>query len=395
MDYFWLSAFTLAAALAALAIVLPGVLPGRRLAGLPDTLPANPPKLSVIFSALNEAQTLEPALRSLLALEYPALEIIAIDDRSTDETGAILDRIARTDPRLRVLHIDRLPAGWLGKNHALQKGGEMATGDYLLFTDADVHFERRALRQAVGWCERERVDHLAVIGEFAARGSLLASQVANAFVPLFIEHPVWLVRRWRRVYLGVGMFNLVRAAAYRRAGGHASIPMEVLDDLMLGKLMQARGFRQDGMLGTGSVRVDWYPDFGALAHGLEKNGFAIMDYNLARVTVATALFIVGRYWPVAGLFVTTGAAWAMNVTAVVAMVLVDIIILRSMRLTLHALWWWPVSALLTISVLWRSVFMTLRRGGVAWRGTLYPLAELRRAHARPLWVDEPQPREQA
>src|SRR5436190_19238136 len=131
-----MAAFSLAVLAAWLAISATLVLGWRRLrslAALAHALPAPPPRLTVILTALNEERGIEAALRSLLGSDYPGLEIIAIDDRSTDSTGAILDRLAAGHPQLRVLHVRSLPHGWLGKNHALWQGTLDARGDYFLF----------------------------------------------------------------------------------------------------------------------------------------------------------------------------------------------------------------------------------------------------------------------
>src|SRR2546423_821839 len=141
-----------------------------RLADLsPDGAGLMPP-LSVVVPALNEEATVEAAMRTLLALDYPDLEIIGVDDRSTDETGAILDRLAAEDARLRVTHVRELPPGWLGKNHALHVGSAVARGEWILFTDADVHFERDALRRAVRYAVYRRLDHLVVVPQVLLAG---------------------------------------------------------------------------------------------------------------------------------------------------------------------------------------------------------------------------------
>ena len=218
MNGFWLSAGVLLPTVISLVMLHRGLAKVGWLARQPDELPAEPPSVSIVVSALNEAHTIEPALQSLLALDYPWLEVVAINDRSSDATGAILDRLQQTDARLKVLHIEALPAGWLGKNHALQRGAEIATGEYVLFTDADVHFEARALRQAVGYCVRHGLDHLVVLAEFTVRSNLLAALLSSVYWFFFIKHPPWRVRQSPRVHIGMGAFNLVRTAPYRQAG---------------------------------------------------------------------------------------------------------------------------------------------------------------------------------
>ena len=131
------------------------------------------PSVSVIVAARNEAVSLAPALGSILASDYPRLEVVAVDDRSSDGTGAILDALAQRDPRLRVLRLTELPSGWLGKNRALQRGAEVAGGDWLLFTDADVRFAPAAIRSAVCFAERAGMDHVTALPAMVATGPAL------------------------------------------------------------------------------------------------------------------------------------------------------------------------------------------------------------------------------
>ncbi len=122
---------------------LRAALHARKLASLSalqlDT-PAQWPTVSVLVPAKNEEDTLFAAMQSLLQVDYPALEIILINDRSTDRTGEIIERLALLDSRVRQIHIDHLPDGWLGKVHALHQGIDVSSGEWLLFTDADIHF---------------------------------------------------------------------------------------------------------------------------------------------------------------------------------------------------------------------------------------------------------------
>ena len=146
------------------------------------------PTVSVVIPARNEERNLKQALESVLALDYPDLEIIVVNDRSTDRTGAILEKLAKQDPRLTVLPIERLPSGWLGKPHALHRGAQQAQGEFILFPDADIVFQPFALKKAMAYVQANRFDHVTVIpGRKHARGV-----PENAFRHLWI-FPVYVL----------------------------------------------------------------------------------------------------------------------------------------------------------------------------------------------------------
>lgn len=377
---FWVSFFVLLVSLAGAVQLAAGIRKVKNLRDIPVALPEPPPKVSIVVSALNEGDTIEPAMRSLLALDYPDLEIIAIDDRSTDATGEVLDRIAREHPALRVLHIRELPEGWLGKNHALQRGAEMASGAYILFTDADVVFEASAISRAVSYCEREGLDHLTVPPHFIVDDEhLLAMMLINGTILFYAAYPPWRLRTSPTKYMGVGAFNMVRAASYRQVGGHVPLALEVVDDLMLGKLMKSRGLRQDALFGFRAVSIRWYRNTAEMIRGLEKNSLAALDYRPGALLVITAAMLLLHLWPWVGLFVAQGATWWCCVGALAFQLLARLDILRPTGWSWKCLLWWPVAPLVSLVALWRAVTLTLRRGGVIWRGTHYPLDALRSA----------------
>ncbi|HVG46286.1 MAG TPA: glycosyltransferase, partial [Longimicrobium sp.] len=157
---FWLALATAALCVGTFAWLLLAAREIPRLGDVPPLGDAEMPAISIVVAARNEARGIEGAMRSLLAQDAPRLEVVVVDDRSDDATGAILDRFARDEPRLRVVHVTELPAGWLGKNHALWLGAGSATGELLLFTDADVVIEPLALRRAVGAMVAGGLDHL-------------------------------------------------------------------------------------------------------------------------------------------------------------------------------------------------------------------------------------------
>jgi glycosyltransferase involved in cell wall biosynthesis len=335
-------------------------------------------KVSVIIAARNEERKIEPALQSVLTQSYPSLEFIVVDDRSSDSTGKVLDAIAAKDPRLRVVHISELPKGWLGKNHAQHTGAGQASGEWLLFTDADVVFEPTTISRAIALAQREKLDHLAVAPEPRMPGMLL-SMFGGAFTLFF----GFYAKPWKasdpksQRHIGIGAFNLVRAEVYRAVGGHSRIAMRPDDDMKLGKIIKLGGYRQDIVLGADFISVEWYSSVGELVHGLEKNSFAGLNYNLALVIAASVGQLIVLLWPVVALFVTGGATWWLNLGTVIAMAALFVDNTRH-----HGQCWWhfvgfPLTVLLFQYIIWRATLKTLRNDGIDWRGTHYSLAELK------------------
>jgi glycosyltransferase involved in cell wall biosynthesis len=337
------------------------------------------PRLSVIVAALNEEAAVEQAMRSLLALDYPALEIIAVDDRSTDQTGAILDRLSAGDDRLRVIHVRELPAGWLGKNHALHVGSLQASGDFLLFTDADVRFDPTALRRAVRYALARRLDHLALFPELILKGFWETACVWFWGLMFSVGTRLWKVSDPRsRAYVGIGAFNLVRTEAYRRAGGHAALPLDVTDDLKLGKKIKANGGRAEIIHGGGLVKVRWIEGVSGLAAGLTKNMYAGFGYRAVPALRAVAAVFLLATWPAIGLFV---GPWETRALCACAPLLMVYAAAQSRPCKgaspLYSLAF-PIAGLVFIYIVLRSMLFTHLQGGIRWRGTFYPLAELRK-----------------
>jgi cellulose synthase/poly-beta-1,6-N-acetylglucosamine synthase-like glycosyltransferase len=376
----WLAGLTLALGLVSLVQIGLGTRSIGRLRDVAAEAGAGAlPRVSVISAARNEERGVRAGLGSLLAQDYPALEAIAIDDRSTDGTGAVLDALAATDPRLRVLHNTVLPAGWLGKNHALHLGAAAATGELLLFTDADVVMAPTTLRRAVTLLRRDGLDHLTVAPELVMPGWLLQS-FAAAFMLSFSQYAQpWQARNPKSgKHIGIGAFNLVRADAYHAVGGHAPIAMRPDDDLKLGKLLKQAGYRQDVSFGRGLVSVAWYHTLREVARGLEKNAFAGVEYSVAAVVVATALLLLTGVWPWLALLLTGGTTWLLNLGVVLVWTTLALVNRPVSGLGLRQALGLPLGNLILAWVFVRSTYLALRNDGIDWRGTHYPLAELRR-----------------
>ncbi len=337
---------------------------------------SDPPLVSIIVPARDEAAAIEEALRRMLAIDYPRFELIAIDDRSSDGTGAIMDRVAAGDPRCRVIHVADLPAGWLGKNHANRLGAREARGEYLLFTDGDVMFEPAILRHAVA-AMRGGLDHLALFPDAMMHG-FGESMMMNYFAFQFsFATQLSLVRfRWaKRAFVGIGAFNLVRRSAYEAAGGHERLKMEVADDLMLGKIVKEAGFQQDAMAGAPLVKVKWQSGLWGIVRGLEKNAFAAARYSVPLTLTAIAIHLFVSLAPIA--LAITGPLRLPSIAFVlITLASHEFMAIRNRYSPLVAVLY-PVCSVVFAYIMARSAYVTLRSGGVTWRDSFYPLAELR------------------
>ncbi len=349
---------------------------------------ADAPALAVIVPALNEQDAIGACLRSLLASQGIRLEIVAVDDRSSDATGAIMDAVAHEAAAaphgMRVLHIRDLPSGWLGKPHALAAGAACTTAPLLLFTDADALFAPDALARAARYMEKSGADHLVLLPT-----PILKSWGERTVLGMLQAYALWGVRLWKVAdprahdFIGVGCFNLLRRDTYEQIGQMDAVRMEVVEDLRLGYLVKSRGFRQRAATGIDLLRLHWAPGAFGIASVLEKNFFALCRYNpwmLLFGVLGTAILTLG---PVIGLFgppeVSIPCAFSMLVLA-----LTYLAQSRRTRIPAAYVLLFPLGSLLILYAMLRSAALTLARGGVSWRGTFYPLAELRQ-HAGRLW----------
>jgi glycosyltransferase involved in cell wall biosynthesis len=338
------------------------------------------PRLSIVVPARNEQDTIEPALASLLNLDYGNYEVIAVNDRSTDRTGEILARlVSASNGRLRVVHVTELPSGWLGKPHAMWRGAQQASGDWLLFTDADVVFRPDALRRAVVYAEAEHTDHLALFPEME-----MHSAGERMMLALFAMFIVLQCRPWKvadpgsREYVGGGVFNMIRRPAYERIGGFKALRMEVIEDMKLGKLVKASGFTQRCALAPGLVRIRWVVGALGFVRGVTKNLFAWVEFQLWRALLLVMTLAFFLLLPYAGVILAPG--WSKAGFALALFLIFCVYVAISFQSSISPLYalTQPLGAVLLIYAIVRSVSVTLWNGGITWRETKYSLEELRK-----------------
>jgi Glycosyl transferase family 2 len=340
------------------------------------------PSLTIVVPARNEQAEIEPALRSLLELNYPQYEIVAVNDRSTDHTGQIMERLAAetsAQGRLRVVHVQELPSGWLGKVHAMWMGAQQASSEWLLFTDADCVFAPDTVLRAVHYALKTGADHLVLFP--TAHMKSLGERMMISFPQVMSGFAVrpWKVRDPKaRDHIGVGAFNLVRRTAYDAIGTYEKLRLEVVDDVKLGEAIKKAGLRQDVVFGPGLVTLRWAVGAAGVVANLEKNLFAFLQFRIALVLLVCAATSFLCILPFAGLIFAAGWARAAFAVTVAMIAIAYAYTGRYMASSPLLFLTCPIAAIVFAYATLQSAFIALRDGAVTWRGTKYSLAELKK-----------------
>jgi glycosyltransferase involved in cell wall biosynthesis len=355
-----------------------------------DAAPAGSPTLTVVVPARDEAENIAATLDALLLADYPWVRILVVDDRSTDGTGAIVDAYVaeygeRKPGRLAAIHVADLPDGWLGKTFALMVATENSDSDYLLFTDADVLFSPSILRRALVYAQDSKADHLVVMPTMQVRSR--GEGIVLGFFQIF---GLWASRLWKvedpkakSDVVGVGAFNLVRRDALNEIGGWLPQRLVVLEDITLGRRMRAAGMRQRVAFAPGLVLVHWAKGAGGLLRGMTKNLFSAFNFQPLLVLLAWLWIAVFCLLPLVGL------VWLPTVLpALVVLCCIGAsyrVMGEASRIDARYAWLYPLGALALMFAMLRSMVVVWVRRGVVWRGTYYPLRDLRRHNSPFMW----------
>ncbi len=344
--------------------------------------PKSHARVSIIVPARNEEPTIEQGLSLLLALDYDNYEVIVVDDRSTDRTGEIIERVSASPQAhgcLKAIHVNELPPGWLGKTHAMWSAGEQATGDWLLFTDADVLFKPDALRRALAYAESENADHVVVFPRIIMKQPGERMMIAFFQTLFMFGHRPWRVADPNtKDHMGVGAFNMVRRSVYDAVGTYRALRMEVLDDMKLGKVIKNARFRQRNVFGEDLISIRWAIGAMGVVNNLTKNFFALLSFQWWRTIASTLGLLFLNLGPFVGLWLTRGWQQVPYVIALGAIFLIYLGMSFKSSIPPYYVLLHPISTLLFAYTLLRSMVLTLWNDGVTWRGTKYPLEELRK-----------------
>ncbi len=337
------------------------------------------PSVVIIIAVRNEEYALREALTSVCNLNYSNYKVIVVNDRSTDNSAKILSELAAMFNQINVINIDKLPAGWLGKNHALYTGSIASDEAYILFTDADVLYHKDVLNKAINYCLTNHLDHLTILPGLISKSSVLNSIVLTFVIMLTALQRPWASKiKSSKASMGVGAFNLVKREVYNRAGTHKAIAMRPDDDLKLAAKIKTAGGSADVLYGLSELQVEWYANVKEFINGLMKNVFSGFDYNIIKAiggVIGTLLFFVFPL-PLNLIFGNS-----LEKISMVCMLLFQIILYWKMP-GANGKWWYAFisiyAGIIMVYIILRSAIITLYNGGIFWRDTFYSLAELRK-----------------
>ncbi|MCP4901462.1 MAG: glycosyltransferase [bacterium] len=334
------------------------------------------PSVSIVVPARNEEAEIERAVTSFCTQDYPNIEVVVVNDGSTDSTPVILERLIAQHSNLTVVTGVEPPEGWLGKVWALEQGRRQARGDWMLFVDADVEYHSELVRRAISLLLDEERQMLVLAPKFRDTGPLLASVLGHLFLVGGGLIPAWLINHSRSRFLatGAGTFNLVRRDAVEACGAFASIRDMVIDDVGLGYKVKSAGFRQMLARSRDLISLRMYDGVRDAVHGFTKNvapGLGGVNPLMLPVLLflgfgLSLLPYLAFVWGLAhGQIVVSASAALVMMHAVHAFVANEfhlpwqVAFLSPYR---ELVWWWIVI---------RST-MHYRRYGLVWRGRRYP-----------------------
>ncbi|MBX0358629.1 glycosyltransferase family 2 protein [Halobacillus sp. Nhm2S1] len=352
----------------------------RKIPRLEDTVPSQTDELvSVIIAAKDEEDSIRETLHTLAQQKNVRCEIIAVNDRSSDRTGKIINETAASSSTIRAVHINHLPEGWLGKNHALKKGAEFASGAYLLFTDADIQFHEQTLAKAMTAMKVDELDHLTAAPDLKAHSFALRGLISYFLFGFgYLKRPWTANQKKPRGGMGIGAFQMMKKSCYQQIGNHEAVRFRPDDDLALGQRIKAAGFRQKLVTAKQLLSVEWYPDFKSALKGFEKNAFAGLNYSIPLSLFALFGVLISQVFPF--IFVFFGSPSVQIISAINILLLFCLYGLTTRSFTnypLGMIFGLPIFALLFVFMLGRALILTWVRGGIEWRGNRYSIKELK------------------
>lgn len=344
------------------------------------------PSVAVVVACHNEEHGIEDFVRSLQLQNYPNLRLVVANDRSDDRTGEILRTLAARDDRIQVVEVRHLPAGWIGKTHAVSRAVANCKAEYLLFADSDVTMQPHAVATAMDKMVRDKLDFLSLWPHLELRS--FAEKLLTP--PVMVLLSLWALPRnpkadvGEQTLLGNGQFMLFRRSAYEALGGHESVAGELAEDAVLADKAHRAGRRCWSGLGTGLYVTYRDGGFARTSHALARVLIGSLRTR-GRLLAATQIMLGGVFAPV-WMAPAAVVCLCLGFAPLLCIAIAAFCVLHAaaMMLTLHdafdvtlarrgPLVWFPFGALIVAGILFWCAFLLAGHGRVRWGSTRYRL----------------------
>jgi len=337
------------------------------------------PKVSIITPVCNEEVHIEQAARSMFKMSYPNIEFIFVNDRSTDGTKEILDKLASSEPRMKLIHNQTLPNNWLGKVNSLNIGVNHASGEWILFTDADVHYQTHALKKAVSYVINKKLDFLTVLNEIICPSRLTRSLLAY-FIHQFLiyENIPKIITSNTSHAVGQGAFILFKKSIYEKSKGLEWLKQEIIEDMAFAFMMKHTGAKMGILSGLDEIQIEWYSSVMHTIKGFEKNLFASLQYSIFYTLIYCIFsFIFFFSYAAAPFFINQLNFYMLMWGSITIYLCTTLIVLqKQVRLPLYSFFIFLFAPLFYIFIILRSAIITKKNNGINWRGTFYQLVDI-------------------
>jgi cellulose synthase/poly-beta-1,6-N-acetylglucosamine synthase-like glycosyltransferase len=355
-----------------------------RLANRTSGKMSNPlPLVTVIISAKDEERHIEEAARSILASDHPSIQLILVDDRSTDRTLEIMEDLARLEGRITVLSVHELPPGWTGKTHAVYLGTHQASGEILLFTDADTVFRPDAISRALRHFLTNGLDMMSLIPGFTDRGLLEDAVHPHLALGLSYFYPLTEVNdATKPAAMASGCFIMITKRAYSEVGTWETFRSQVTEDVALAKAVKAKGLKMGLMRGGDLVRTRPFATLSEVCRFWERTYYGALEQSIPKMVRLVfnyvSLVLLTLFFVFSGvlLLVGTDTAPINGLFAMSTLAMAAVIIPYSVFIRLeHGNWLYGLMAPVGIFVgAWVAVSTlgtVVMDKGIQWRGSLY------------------------
>lgn len=348
---------------------------------LSESLKKSPPLVSILIPARNEAENIKRCVRSLLKQDYTNIEILVLDDNSSDNTGQVVKEIEKKDSRVKLINGKPLKSGWLGKSYACYQLSKYAKGKYLIFTDADTLHFKNSISSAISCLIKNNLGALSVIPRQIMVSIHERMVVTWVHFGILCLLPLILVKKSKNPLFCTanGQFILFKMEVYKKIGGHKSIKVKILEDIHISKLVKRYGYNFMLFDGSKNIHCRMYRSFSELISGFSKFMFAAFDYNI--FTIAVVIFLISALFLFPFILLPLGFLifnWPKIITNLIIVQIITIFVMRivlAIRLNSRILdvLLQPLSMIYIILICFNSILQTKFGKGVCWKGRSYDI----------------------